>query len=104
MKNKSLSIFISTLVEKPETRVEAIATAFHEKLKELESLARGFADELKKSGGEPQGNPPETIAQSILAMRHIEDARMRYEKVIQYSNDVESIYDKEEVRDTKQAN
>ena len=78
MKNKSLSIFISTLVEKPETRVEAIATAFREKLKELESLAREFTKELKNSGGDPQGNTPEAIAQSIHAMGHMGGARMHY--------------------------
>ena len=36
----------------------------------------------------------EVIAQATLALRHIEDARMRYGKVIQYLGDGTSIYNK----------
>lgn len=38
----------------------------------------------------------EVIAQATLALRHIEDARMRYGKVIQYLWDWVSKYDKDQ--------
>jgi hypothetical protein len=41
-----------------------------------------------------EGQNAEVIAQSMLAVRHIEDARMRLGKVLQYSGDGVSIYDK----------
>jgi hypothetical protein len=71
---------------------ENIATKFRDELLELEASAREFSDFLKK--GEVEWDKWECIAQSILAMRHLEDARMRYWKVIQYLNDWVSIYDK----------
>lgn len=39
------------------------------------------------------GQHGEMIAQSMLAVRHLEDARMRLGKVLQYSRDGVSIYD-----------
>ena len=53
-------------------------------LAKIEVAMRDFSDFLKTS---PiiLGDRWECIAQSILAMRHIEDARMRMWKVIQYS-------------------
>jgi hypothetical protein len=72
---------------------ENIATDFRNELKDLEAKARAFSGGLK--GTESiEWDKWECIAQSILAMRHLEDARMRYWKVIQYLNDWESIYDK----------
>ena len=40
------------------------------------------------------GQRGEMIAQSMLAVRHIEDARMRLGKVLQYARDGVSSYDK----------
>lgn len=42
------------------------------------------------------GQHAEMIAQSKLALRHIEDARMRLGKVLQYGRDGVSIYDRKE--------
>lgn len=61
---------------------------FREELKKLEEDARLFISWLKATGNW------EAIAQATLAMRHIEDARMRYWKVIQYLWDWNSIYDR----------
>jgi hypothetical protein len=55
------------------------------KLKDLEVMARQFAEVLKSPHGVPLFDKGECIADSILALRHIEDARMRYGKVIQYA-------------------
>lgn len=77
-----------------------LATMMRDKLKELESIARDITDYIKKCNNLVErtdtGNVSETIAQSILAMRHIEDARMRYGKVIQYVQDGVSVYDKQD--------
>ena len=68
---------------------------FREVLKVLEEQARLYIDSLKNSEVSIANEPRwEQIAQATLAMRHIEDARMRYGKVIQYLGDGESIYDK----------
>lgn len=40
------------------------------------------------------GQHGEMIAQSMLAVRHLEDARMRIGKVLQYARDGVSIFDK----------
>lgn len=56
------------------------ANKFRDNLLEIESTARFFIDKLKE-----EKVPGEVIAQATLAMRHIEDARMRYGKVIQYA-------------------
>ena len=58
------------------------------KLLEIENMAKNLISWLKL-----QWNW-EVIAQSILALRHIEDARMRFWKVIQYSWDWISKYEK----------
>ena len=51
-----------------------------------ERLVRGLVDEQKVKG--------EAAAQAMLAVRHLEDARMRLGKVIQYSGDGVSCFDK----------
>lgn len=63
---------------------EDFAIAMRDKLKELEMIARDYSDFIKSYSEENFNNKWETIEQSILAMRHIEDARMKYWKVIQY--------------------
>lgn len=71
-------------------RIVLISNDFREVLLKLEKTARDFIGELK----EAKDIDWEVFAQATLAMRHIEDARMRYGKVIQYLWDWESIYDK----------
>ena len=72
------------------------ATMMRSKLKELETIARDFSDFIKLQNEDKIWNKWEVIAQSILGMRHIEDARMKYGKVIQYNNieDLNSVFDK----------
>lgn len=55
-------------------------------LLDREHYVRALVTEKKVSG--------EAAAQAMLAVRHLEDARMRLGKVIQYSGDGVSIYDK----------
>lgn len=69
--------------------VNSFSDVMRSKLQVLEMEARRFIDELKL-----QKKDWEVIAQATLAMRLIEDARMRYGKVIQYLGDWVSIYDK----------
>ena len=73
---------------------KTVAMTFREELKELEERARNFTKAIKAQPSEDFGNKSEVIAQATLAMRHIEDARMRYGKVIQYVWDGVSKYDK----------
>lgn len=75
-----------------ELNVETYANELRESLKNIERQARYFSNLLKTTNY--SWDKWEVIAQSILALRHIEDARMRYGKVIQYSQDWVSIYDK----------
>ena len=59
--------------------------------KELKSIE----DDVRKFVADPNGLPTaEAKAQAMLAVRHLEDARMRLGKVIQYSDDGVSVYDK----------
>lgn len=71
-----------------------IAEDLREKLKDFEQLARDFADILKGSNCLPMFDKSECIAHAMLALRHIEDARMRYWKVIQYAGTWVSSYQK----------
>lgn len=64
-------------------------------LKEIEVEVRGIREHSSVAGG-PPAQSGEVIAQSMLAVRHLEDARMRLGKVIQYSGDGVSKYDKAE--------
>ena len=78
-------------------------------LDSLEAMCNGLRGELKLIEGKVReiperyievsveafdGQKSEMIAQSKLAVRHIEDARMRLGKVLQYAGDGVSIYDK----------
>ncbi len=69
--------------------VEEVAQDFRKRLLWLEQYAKNYIQDLKDTKCEW-----ETIAQATLAMRHIEDARMRYGKVLQYLGDWVSIYNK----------
>lgn len=75
-------------------KLNDLCSMMRSKLLELEDLSKSFTD-LIKMWEVKATNQWECIAQSILAMRHIEDARMRFWKVIQYwSEEQKSIYDK----------
>lgn len=65
-----------------------VSAVFRDDLKSLEERARYYIEALKWT------EKWEAIAQATLAMRHIEDARMRYGKVIQYLWDGVSKFDK----------
>ena len=66
---------------------------------EFRKLLLDFESKIKKLSNDIKNNDVtwdkwEQIANTILALRHIEDARMRLWKVIQYNWDWISIYDK----------
>lgn len=66
---------------------------FREALGYQEREARVFVSLLKDTKEELH-DKWEMIAQAMLALRHIEDARMRFGKVIQYADNGQSIYKK----------
>ena len=82
--------------------LEDCASEFREDLKILEQKARKFSEALKESDAKEGSDKGEYIAQSILAMRHIEDARMRYGKVIQYLGEWVSMYDTQSYKEQPQ--
>lgn len=63
-------------------------------LKQAEEMARTYAEIVKGPFCQPMHDKGEVIAQCMLALRHIEDARMRYGKCIQYATTGESSYQK----------
>lgn len=64
-------------------------------LREAEIETRAIKDHAEfKDEQAYMGQHGEMIAQSMLAVRHIEDARMRLGKVLQYAEDGVSVYDK----------
>jgi len=64
-------------------------------LKDIEKQVRSMKEGPRFTGEQSYlGQHGEMIAQSMLAVRHIEDARMRLGKVLQYAEDGVSIYDK----------
>ena len=68
---------------------------FRNELLRLEKEARQYLEDMKWTSFWPKWIYHwEAIAQATLAMRHIEDARMRYGKVIQYLSDWVSNFDK----------
>ena len=84
-----------------DTTVIAFSESFRTKLKLIEQEARDFIKFIKESQ-EELFDKGECIEDATLAMRHIEDARMRYGKVIQYattweSNFTNTIFDKKVV-------
>lgn len=72
-----------------DLNVEELSKEMRDRLLHLEEVARAYIQDLKDTKCEW-----EAIAQATLAMRHIEDARMRYGKVLQYLGDWVSIYNK----------
>lgn len=78
----------------PET-LEERCNRLRAALKDIERDARAIREDYLN--GHPEvypGQADEMAAQSMLAVRHIEDARMRLGKVLQYNGDGVSIYDK----------
>jgi len=70
------------------TTLENVCNRWRKDIRDIEYYVRGLVTEKKVSG--------EAAAQAMLAVRHLEDARMRIGKVIQHgvSGGV-SIYDKD---------
>jgi hypothetical protein len=73
---------------------ETIVNSLRNDLLVLENKARELTEDMNWSENREGQDIVEATAQSILAMRHLEDARMRYGKVLQYLWDWTSIYDK----------
>lgn len=78
----------------PETSHDPVlmAEAMREHLKGMEKLAREYAEVIKSPTCAPMHDKGEVIASAMIALRHIEDARMRYGKCIQYATTGESSY------------
>ena len=75
--------------------LKAKCNSYRNSLKNYEDAVRDLKQE-KFFGflGEFKGQHEEVKAQIMLAVRHLEDARMRLGKVIQYSEDGVSVFDK----------
>lgn len=59
-----------------------------------EKAIRDYVETIKHSAEAEGFNQGECIAQAMLALRAVEEARMRIGKVIQYADGGESVYDK----------
>lgn len=78
-----------------EPTIEEMANRAREELKEIELRLRISLNNRRYRGEQAYSNQhSEMKAQTMLAVRHIEDARMRCGKVLQYADDGVSIYDK----------
>jgi hypothetical protein len=79
----------------PEATLRAQASEMREDLRQIEVQTRRLRDlEAFKMPDKFLGQHGEMIAQSMLAVRAIEEARMRLGKVLQYAGDGVSIYEK----------
>lgn len=97
----------------PEAQMSPEEQIYADKKKEDERILKVFCDQMRESlrRGEVEvraikdmpamtyadaykGQHGEMIAQSMLAVRALEEARMRLGKVLQYAGDGISIYDK----------
>lgn len=78
-----------------EEAIKDLCDRLRSMLRDLEIQARGIKEhgDMKDSDVYP-GQHGEMIAQSMLAVRAIEEARMRLGKVLQYAGNGASIYDK----------
>jgi hypothetical protein len=59
-----------------------------------ETAIREYVEAIKQVEDQEGFNRGECIAHAMIALRSVEDARMRIGKVIQYADGGESIYDK----------
>jgi len=60
----------------------------------IETAIREYVEAVKHAEDQEGFNRGECTAQAMLALRHVEDARMRIGKVIQYADGGVSVYDK----------
>lgn len=75
--------------------IETLAKDLRDECKEIEKRTRALMDDPVFRGEQAfAGQHGEMKAQIMLAVRHLEDARMRLGKVCQYAGDGVSIYDK----------
>jgi hypothetical protein len=78
-----------------EDGIETLAKTLRDELKTIEKRVRALLDDPVYKGEQAfAGQHGEMKAQTMLAVRHIEDARMRLGKVCQYAGDGVSILDK----------
>lgn len=70
------------------------ANTLRSQLNSEEVSLRGYVESIKGAEEAEGFNKGECIAQAMLALRHVEDARMRVGKVIQYATGGVSVYDK----------
>lgn len=78
-----------------EKAVHNFCNQARETLRRVEVEVRGLKEFSAMSAPDAyKGQHSEMIAQSMLAVRAIEEARMRLGKVLQYAGDGVSIYDK----------
>ena len=79
----------------PKDSIEFICDELRKGIKELEDTVRALKeDERFKEEQKYLGQHNEMIANIMLSVRHLEDARMRIGKVLQYADDGISILDK----------
>lgn len=81
-------------------RKEIQETAF--KIEYYQSDLETEQDDLKDDDSDSYNGRKEMIANTELAYRHLEDARMRLGKALQAKNGGTSIYDKKEEVDTEE--
>lgn len=86
-------ILLFTFFTMPDATTVNWSELLRDRLKNIESEARRYVQFIKDSH-EDLHDKWECIAQAMLALRHIEDARMRFGKVIQYATTGESNYHK----------
>lgn len=78
-----------------EKRLQDLCGQYRQELKHVEVEVRQLKELPAMSYPDAyKGQHGEMIAQSMLAVRAIEEARMRLGKVLQYAGDGVSIYDK----------
>lgn len=75
--------------------IKTLAHSLRDECKEVEKRTRALIDHPVFRGDQAFANQHDEMqAQVMLAVRHLEDARMRLGKVCQYAGDGVSIYDK----------
>ena len=78
-----------------QKKLEEICAEYREGCKGFEVGARRMVEgDYFKNEQSFYGQHSEMKAQLMLAVRHLEDARMRFGKVLQYAGNGVSIYDK----------
>jgi hypothetical protein len=71
----------------PPERIKDVMDALRDSIKPLVTTAASYKNEVMQMTDVPEGmDKGETIANIMLAIRHLEDAAMRFGKAIQASN------------------